>query len=328
MDKMKTNYMGLELKNPIVVGACSLSKSIDSIKKIEEAGAGALVIKSLFEEQVQIERAGFETDRTEFDEQFSEAASMFPRVEHGGPKEFLYWVARARQEVSMPLIASLNAVKTETWVEYARHLAETGVDGLELNFYSQPLDPAVSGADIEKAELEAFTKVREAVDLPIAVKLHPHYTSLFHTVTSFDRAGANAVVLFNRLFQPDINIETEQEVNKLRLTHGGVGGASLRWAGLLSGRVGASIAASTGVESGDDAVKMILAGADAVQVVSALYRNGVTHIQAVLRHLSSWMDSKGYTSIADFKGKLSKERSENPWALERAQYVKGLIGFD
>jgi dihydroorotate dehydrogenase (fumarate) len=328
MDSLKTTYMGLELANPVVVGACSLSKSVDSIKKIEEAGAGALVIKSLFEEQVQLERASFEADRTEHDHQFPTAVTMFPEVEHAGPKEFLYWVEKTRKEVSLPLIASLNAVGEQTWVDYAKQLAETGVNGLELNFYSQPLDFKISGADIEKAELDIFKKVRAAVDIPIAVKLHAQYTSLFHTVNAFDRAGANAVVLFNRFFQPDINIETEEEVHKLRLTHGGGGGTTLRWTGLLSGGLNADIAASTGIESGEDAIKMILAGANAVQVVSALYRNGVSHIQTILSDMSAWMEGKGYKTISDFRGKLSKERSDNPWALERAQYVKGLIGFD
>jgi len=219
MADLRTKYMGIELKNPFVVGACSLSKQVDTIRQLEAAGAGALVIKSLFEEQIQLENAAWQEKLSEHDDLYAEAVNLFPKLPHAGPKEHLHWIAETRKAVELPLIASLNAVHDETWVEYARKLAETGVQGLELNFYSLPLDPAISGAEIEKRELDAFAKVRAAVKIPLAVKLHPYYTNVLQVATAFDRAGANAIILFNRLFQPDISIEAEAERGALTLTH-------------------------------------------------------------------------------------------------------------
>ena len=190
MANLETNYLGIKLKNPLVVGACSLSKNIDTIKQIEAAGAGGLVIKSLFEEQVQLERASFEKELGQYDALYAEAVDIFPKIEHGGPKEHLFWVSEAKKAVKIPLFASLNAVTQEVWVDYARRLAETGVDGLELNFYSPPLSPDRSGHDLEQQELETFSKVREAVKIPLAVKLHPYYTNIFHLARAFDSRGA------------------------------------------------------------------------------------------------------------------------------------------
>jgi dihydroorotate dehydrogenase (fumarate) len=320
--------MGIELKNPIVVGACSLSKQIDTIRQIEAAGAGALVIKSLFEEQVQLERASFEDTLAGYDELYAEAVHLFPKVAHGGPKEHLYWVAETKKKVSLPLIASLNAVHEEVWVDYAKQLADTGVDGLELNFYSLPLDPSITGGDIEKRELDTFAKVRAAVKIPLAVKLHPYYTNLYHVATAFDRLGANAIVLFNRLFQPDLSLESESERATLTLSSSADSLTTLRWTALLHGKMGASIVSSTGVMTGRDVAKMILAGATAVQVVSTLYKSRVTHLGEMLASLTAWMNEKGYATLADFRGKVSKKNVKDPWAFERGQYIKALLGFD
>jgi len=328
MADLRTKYMGIELKNPIVVGACSLSKQIDTIRQIEAAGAGALVLKSLFQEQIQLEHGKLEDELSQFEELYAEAITLFPNVEHGGPKEHLYWVAEAKKACSIPLIASINAVSDEAWGEYAVKLAETGVDGLELNFYSLPLDPEISSSEIEKRELEIFTQIRAAVKIPIAVKLHPFYTSMFHVATAFDRAGANAVILFNRLFQPDLSIERAEEFPRLVLSDSTDSFIPLRWAALLHGRVKADIISATGIMTGRDAIKMIMAGATAVQVVSTLYRNKVTHIGEMLAEINTWMDGKGYKSLADFRGQASKKNVKDPWAFERGQYIKALLGFD
>ena len=328
MADLRTNYMGIELRNPIVVGACSLSKQIDTIKQIEASGAGALVLKSLFEEQIQLDRGKLEDELSEHEELYAEAVTLFPKIQHGGPGEHLYWMAEAKKATSMPIIASINAVSDEAWAEYAVKVAETGVDGLELNFYSLPLDPEQTSSDIENNEIAIFTQVREAIDIPIAVKLHPYYTNMMHVATAFDRAGANAVVLFNRLFQPDISIERAQEVAGLSLSDSRNASVPMRWAGLLHGRLKADLISATGIMTGRDAIKMIMAGATAVQVVSTLYKNGVTHIEEMLSELSTWMDGKGYKSLADFRGQASKKNVKDPWAFERGQYIKALLEFD
>lgn len=328
MANLQTTYMGLQLKNPIVVGACSLSKRIDTVKQIEAAGAGALVLKSLFEEQVQLERAEYEAELSQYDEMYAEAVNLFPKVQHGGPKEFLFWVKEARKAVSMPLIASLNAISESVWVDYAKQLAETGVDGLELNFYSPPLDPSIAPGAVEQQEFDAFAKVREAVKIPLAVKLHPYYTNMFYTASEFAKRGADALILFNRLFQPDLNVEELSERQALVLSQPTDSLVPLRWTALLHGKVDADLISSTGITTGKDVAKMVLAGATAVQVVSAIYRNKVTHISAMLEELSGWMDSKGYSSLADFRGQVSKQKVKDPWGFERAQYIKALLGFD
>lgn len=328
MADLRTNYMGIELANPIVVGACSLSKQIDTIRQIEAAGAGALVVKSLFEEQVQLERSSYEDELARFDELYAEAVHLFPKLPHAGPKEHLYWIEQARKAVSMPLIGSLNALSPDTWVEWARRLQDTGVNGLELNFYSLPLGPEIPSSEMEKRELETFAKVRAAVKIPLAVKLHPYYTNLYRVATEFDRAGANALVLFNRLFQPDLSLESEAERAVLNLSSSADSHLALRWTALLRGKLRADLVASTGISSGRDALKMILAGANSVQVVSALYRNRVNYLGDILAEMRTWMDGKGYAKLDDFRGKASKENVKEAWAYERGQYIKALLGFD
>jgi len=328
MANLSTSYLGIELENPIVVGSCSLSKKVETIKQIEEAGAGAVVLKSLFEEQVQLEQEALRQELERYQDLYAEAQSLFPAVEHGQPKEHLYWVERSKKAVSIPVIASLNAVYEPTWVDYATQLADTGVDALELNFYTVPLNPDQTAADIEGRELAIFEKVRAAVKIPIAVKLHSHYTHLLNVARAFDERGADGVILFNRLFQPDIDVETEQERQTRVLSTGGGSSASLRWTGILHGQVKGDIIASTGIASGEDAVKMLLAGATAVQVVSALYANGIKHVGTIKEELTAWMDKKGYAKLDDFRGKASKQNVADPWAFERAQYLKALLGFD
>jgi dihydroorotate dehydrogenase (fumarate) len=328
MADLTTKYMGIEIKNPLVVGACALSKNVDNIKQLEAAGAGALVIKSLFEEQVQLESSDFDNMLEQYDDLYAEAVNLFPKMEHGGPKEHLYWVKEAKKAVSMPLIASINAVSEDIWVDYARQLADTGVDGLELNFYTQPRDYMLSSSDLEKRELEIFSKIKEAVKLPLAVKLHPFYTNVFQVASSFDRAGASAIVLFNRLFQPDINIEKQEESSALVLSDSRDLFLPLRWTALLYEEVKADLIGNTGILNGKDAIKMILAGANAVQIVSTLYKNKFTHIGVMLEEISNWMDNKGFSSLADIRGRVSKKQVKDPWSFERAQYIKALLGFD
>jgi len=328
MADLRTTYMGVPLANPIVVGSCSLSKSIDSIKRLEQAGAGGLVVKSLFEEQVQLEEEEFRTRLGALDLGFSEAVSMFPKMKDGGPKQHLYWVEQARKAVKMPLFASLNCVSRVAWGDYAKQLEGTGVNGIELNFYSPALDPEIAASDIEKREISILEGVRAAVKIPIAVKLHPHYTSLMNVVSRMETAGANAFVLFNRLLQPDIDPDSLTRYSSVSLSSPGESLLPLRWVAMLHDRVKADLVATTGIWTGRDVAKMVLVGAKAVQVVSVIYREQAGHIGKMLGELASWMDAHGFANLDAFRGKLGQKQGVDAWSFARGQYIKALVGVD
>jgi dihydroorotate dehydrogenase (fumarate) len=328
MADLKTTYMGIPLANPLVVGACSLSKNIDSIKALEAAGAGGLVIKSLFEEQIQIEEDDFERKLAAHDHTDSEAQSFFPQLRHGGPKEHVFWVKEARKAVKFPLFASLNCINGGSWVEYAKQLADTGVNGLELNFYSPALSPDVLSGDIEKMEADVVAQVRVAVKLPIAVKLHPYYTSLMNVAARFEKAGAGALILFNRLFEPDIDVDAVAKKAGYRPSESHDSLVALRWIGLLAKRSKADLVGSTGVGSGKDIARLILAGANSVQAVSALLKNHGASVQKILGELDAWMTEHKFANLAAFRGKLAGSKDSDAWSYERGQYIKAIVGID
>ncbi len=325
MADMTTQYMGIKLKNPIIVGASELTANMDKIKKIEDAGAAAIVIKSLFEEQIQLERMKLDEDLTKYDNINAEMVTLYPKMEHAGPAEHLMWVRRTKEAVKIPVIASLNAVTKETWIEYARQLADTGVDGLELNFYATPSDFKVSAADIEREQITILREIRKKISLPISVKLSPFYTNPLQFIASLDKEKVNAYVIFNRFFQPEIDVEKEKNRFPFNLSEQIDNRLPLRFVALLSGNVKADICASTGIFEGKDVVKMLLAGAGCVQVVSTLYRNRIEHLGKMLKDIQTWMDDKGYATINDYKGNLSRKNSGDPWAYKRAQYVSILM---
>lgn len=325
MTNLKTNYMGLELKNPIVVGANNLVTNIDSLKQMEEAGAAAVVFKSLFEEQIQLETAQMDDEMDEYAERHAEMTSLFPTLEHAGPREHLMNVQNAREALSIPLIASLNAIYSETWLEYAKLLEDKGVNGLELNFYSVPRNPDVSGEDIIKDQIEILKKVKSSISIPVSVKLSPFYANPLNVISRMDKTGVDAFILFNRIFQNEIDLENEKFVVDFPLSEAYENKLPLRYAGLLYGQVNASIVSNTGIQQGSDAVKMILAGADAVQVVGTLYKNKVQHISKMLKDIEAWMEGKGYKSLKDFRGKLSNKEINDPFIYKRAQYVDLLL---
>jgi dihydroorotate dehydrogenase (fumarate) len=325
MSGLKTTYMGIELDAPIVVAASSISSLIDRVKLAEQAGAGLLVIRSLFEEQIQMEALRMEDQLAVGADSFPEALNYFPDMEHGGAQEHLMWVEKTRQEVKLPLIASLNAVSPGSWIDYARQLESTGVDGLELNVYAVASNPKYAGADIEKTLYETVEAVKAEVKLPVAVKLSPFYTSVANVVNELDQRGADAVVLFNRFLQPDIDLGTESLKQEMVYSSNEELKLPLRWVALLYGRVKTDLALNTGVHSGLDAAKAILAGAQIVQVASALLKNGIPYLSTMLRELEGWMEAQGYEQLDDFRGKLSQKKVDDPFAFERAQYVKLLL---
>jgi dihydroorotate dehydrogenase (fumarate) len=307
------------------VAASSISSLLDRIKLAEQAGAGLLVIRSLFEEQIQMEALRMEDQLAVGADSFAEALSHFPDMEHGGAQEHLMWVEKTRQDVELPLIASLNAVSPGSWIEYAKQLESTGVDGLELNVYAVATNPKQTGADIEKTLYETVEAVKAEVKIPVAVKLSPFYTSVSNVVAELDKRGADAVVLFNRFLQPDIDLETESLKQEMVYSSAEELKLPLRWVALLYGRVKADLALNTGVHSGMDAAKAILAGAQIVQVASALLENGIPYLSTMLRELEGWMEAQGYEKLDDFRGKMSQKKVDDPFAFERAQYVKLLL---
>jgi dihydroorotate dehydrogenase (fumarate) len=325
MDGLTTTYMGLSLANPLVVAASSISAHVDLIKLAEDVGAGALVIRSLFEEQIQLDQQHFDDLLMRGSDSFAEATTLFPKVRYGGPKEHLMWVERSRKAVKMPLIASLNAVSPGAWTHYARQLAETGVDGLEINYYVVAADPQRTGSDVERALFEVVESVVSEVTIPVAVKLSPFYTSTANVVHELEKRGAKAVVLFNRFLQPDIAPDLESLSHEMVFSTQSELKLPLRWIALLYGRTTMDLALSTGAHTGKDVIKALLAGATVVQTAAALLQNGVPYLSTMLFHLQTWMAEKGYDSLDDFRGNLSQKHCDDPFAFERAQYVKLIL---
>jgi len=327
MSDLRTSYMGLSLKNPLIVGSSPLSARVDKILALEAAGASAVVLKSLFEEQVRIDADAFEQDLARYNETSAEATSMFPRLEHAGTRTHVYWVKEARKAVKIPLIASVNCLTEMQWAEYAKALEGAGVDGIELNLYSPSRDMSTTAAQIEDREVGILDQVRKAVKIPIGVKLHPFYTNLPNVVKRFQDAGANGFVMFNRLFQPDIDVDQEIKRARFHDTDSNDALLSVRWTALLSGQLSAGIAASTGISNGRDMAKVILAGARATQVVGVLLREKPAHIGRMLEELTAWMKLHGYKNIEGFRGKLARVNPSESWNFSASQYVEGLIGL-
>lgn len=325
MADLSTTYMGIPLKNPLVVAASSISGMIDRVKLAEQAGAGALVIRSLFEEQIMFDALKFDEALAVGSESFAESLSYFPKMKHGEADEHLMWVEKTKKAVTMPVIASLNAVSPGAWTKYARQLEGTGIDGLELNMYAVAADIGKPGPAIEAELYDVVQAVRQEVRLPIAVKLSPFYTSTANVAAELGRRGANALVLFNRFLQPDIDPLTETLQSEMVLSSPAELKLPLRWIALLYGRVQTDLALSTGAHSGLDVAKALLAGATVVQTASALIRNGVPYLSTMLRELEAWMGEKGYESPGEFRGKLSQQQALDPFAFERAQYVRLLL---
>jgi dihydroorotate dehydrogenase (fumarate) len=304
MANLSTKYMGLNLKNPVIVGASNLVKEIDNIKKMEEAGAAAIVFKSLFEEQIELERLQLSEELNQYNERHAEMISLFPDIEHAGPTEHLMHLRKA---------------------DYAKAIEQTGVNAIELNFYSVPGDFKKEEKAIVNEQLDIINHVKKNMKIPVSVKLSPFYTNVLNVIQVMYFEGVDGFVLFNRLFQPDINIEKEEHHFPYHLSNEDDNRLALRYTGLLYGEINGSICANTGIFTGKDVIKMLLAGADCVQVVSTLYKNGISQITKMLTEIETWMEQKNYNTIDSFRGKLSKKQMKDPLAYKRAQYVDILM---
>jgi dihydroorotate dehydrogenase (fumarate) len=325
MANLSTNYMGLNLKNPIIAGASNFVKDIDNIKKIEDAGAAAIVYKTLFEEQIELERLQLSEELNQYNERHAEMISLFPDIEHAGPAEHLMHLRKTVEAVTIPVIASLNCTFGETWVEYAKAIEETGVNAIELNFYSIPGDFKKEEKAIVNEQLDVVNQVKKSLRIPVSVKLSPFYTNVLNLVQMMYFEGVDGFVLFNRLFQPDIDIEKVEHHFNWHLSNPDDIRLPLRYVGLLYGEIHGSICANTGIYNGADVIKMLLAGADCVQVVSTLYKHGFGQITKMLSEITDWMDRKKYEDINSFRGKLSKKNMKDPFVYKRAQYVDILM---
>jgi dihydroorotate dehydrogenase (fumarate) len=323
MADLRTHYMGVELKNPIIIGASNIVTDPENLIRIERAGAAAVVYKSLFEEQVQLENLEMYERKTEYTERNAEMVNLFPVSISGTSdiNEHLDALRKAKETVRIPVFASINAILDDTWIEYAKMIEEIGVDGLELNFYSVPQKTATGYEDIEMKLINILRNVKASVKIPVSVKLSSYHTNLLKYISDLDNAGVDAFVLFNRLFQPDIDIHSEEFHFPYSLSNSEDNRLPLRYAGMLYGNTKASICTNTGIMNGSDVIKMLLAGADCVQIVSTLYLNQIEVVRSMLIEIGKWMDSKGYTSLNDFRGKLSKKNSGNKLPYHRSQYM-------
>jgi dihydroorotate dehydrogenase (fumarate) len=325
MADLSTKYLGLSLKNPIIVGASNLSADLNKLKQLEEAGASAVVYKSLFEEQIQLDSMQLDEELTEFDERHPEMIKTHPDIEHAGPQEHLNELKKTKEALNIPVIASLNAIYKETWKEYAKKIEDTGVDALELNFYSIPHSFDKDATAIEEEQLHILEEVKKTVSIPVSVKLSPFYTNALDVIRNMDQRKVDGFVLFNRFFEPDINIDKEEHSFPFNLSRERDYKLSLRFAGLLYDQIQGDVCSSTGIFNGSDAIRLILAGASVVQTVSSIYINKIGHLTTMLQDMEKWMDKKGYKTLDDFRGKLSRARISNPFVYKRAQYVDILM---
>ena len=322
---LSVKYMGITLKNPVIVGANNLVSNVESLKQMEDAGASAIVFKSLFEEQLHMENLEYSNFIDEYIAQNSDETSPYPDLDVSGPKEYLFKLKKAKEILNIPLFASLNAVYDISWVDYAKQIEAIGVDGIELNFYTLPKEMESAEIDFVNWQFEIVKKIKESIKIPVAIKLSSFYNNPLAVIKRMDDMGADAFVLFNRFFQPDIDLEKEEMVFPYNLSSTGDYGLALRFAGLLYDRIDANICSSTGIFTGKDVAKLIMAGADTVQVVSVLYKEGIHHIENILKELADFMKNKGYNKLDDFRGKLSQARINDPFAYSRAQYLDFLV---
>lgn len=330
MTSLKTDWLGLKLRNPLVVSSSSLTDSVEKLQALQEAGAGAVVLKSLFEEQLDLEskRIGESVEAT--DDLSAEGQRYFQGIDwEVSTREYLRLIEGAKRALSIPVVASLNCRHKGSWGAYAEQIEAAGADALELNIYDIPVDPEKTGAQVEAECLEAVSEARAAVKLPLNVKLSPFFSSLPNFAREVARRGANGVSLFNRFYQPSLDLENLSTLGRLALSRTEDSLLPLRWIALLYGRVsGLELAATTGVHDGKTALKMIAAGARVAMVCSALFKNKVRHLGEMLSEMEGWLEEKEYASVDDLRGALSQAKCPAPADFERAQYIRMLVGFE
>ena len=326
---LTTSYMGLALKNPFVASASPLSENVDTIRRLEDHGASAVVLFSLFEEQIRHDRDAMEHFMGLGTESFGEALSYFPEVDDYdvGPAQYLELIRKASAAVDIPVIASLNGVTERGWVDFAKDMQNAGANGIELNVYYIPTEMYRTGAQVEQQYLDVLRAVKAAVTIPVAIKVGPYFSSFAHMAGQLDGAGADALVLFNRFYQPDFDIETRAVVPSLSLSKPEEMRLPLLWIALLHGRVKASLAATTGVHSPVEAIKYVMAGADVVMSTSAVLQQGPAFLTRLVADVSGWMEKKGYASVAQMRGSMSQQSIPDSTAFVRGNYIRVLESY-
>ncbi|RUL85632.1 dihydroorotate dehydrogenase-like protein [Tautonia sociabilis] len=326
---LSTRYLGLDLAHPIVVSACSLGFDLGNLKRMEDAGASAIVLPSLFEEQIVHDQLAVHEFYEFTSEKFPEALSFFPEMndDNTGPEAYLRLVESAKRSLGIPVIGSLNGNSTGGWIRYAKLIQDAGADALELNVYRVVTDSHDDAIAVEAQDLELVTEVCRSVSIPVAVKIGPYFSSLPNFAVRLAGAGASGLVLFNRFYQPDIDLETLRVVPRLVLSTSDEVRLPMRWIAVLYGRVRASLAATTGVHEPQDVLKLLLAGADATMVASALYRRGIGHLKVLVEGTRAWLEERDYLSVGQMKGSISQINAPDPEAFERANYIKTLVNY-
>jgi dihydroorotate dehydrogenase (fumarate) len=329
MTDLSTTYLGLQVRTPLVASASPLSQELDRIRRLEDAGASAVVLYSLFEEQLRQESLELDYHLSAGTESFAESLTYFPQPGefHTGPEGYLNHIRKVKDAVDIPVIASLNGSTLGGWTSYARQMEEAGADAIELNIYFVPADFDLSAADVEQVYLDIVRAVKITVQVPVAVKLNPFFSNLANMAKRLDAGGADGLVLFNRFYQPDIDIEELEVKPNVLLSTSQALRLPLTWIGILYGRIKASLAATSGVHRAEDVVKMLLVGADVTMLCSALLRNGVNHLRHVEGGLREWMENHEYESVRQMQGSMSQLRCPDPGAFERAQYMRAVKGL-
>ncbi|NWF62081.1 MAG: dihydroorotate dehydrogenase-like protein [Fischerella sp.] len=323
---LTTTYMGMTLRSPLVPSASPLSEDIDNIKRMEDAGAAAVVMHSLFEEQITLERYELHHHLTYGTESFPEALTYFPEPANFrvGPEEYLNHIRKAKEKVGIPIIASLNGSSVGGWTDYARLIQQAGASAVELNIYYVPTDIELTSEQIEQTYINILQAVKAAVTIPVAVKLSPYFTNMANMAKRLDNAGADGLVLFNRFYQPDINLENLEVQPNVLLSTPQAMRLPLRWVAILYGRINASLAATSGIHNARDVLKMLMAGANITMLCSVLLREGINHIRCIEQEMRTWMEKHEYESVQLLQGSMSQKNCPDPSAFERSQYMKAL----
>ena len=327
---LRTTYMGLNLKTPLVVSACQpLTDDIGKIRKIEDAGAAAVVLYSLFEEQLRLESQELDHHLAAGADSYAEALSYFPTEEdyHLGPSEYLEHIRKAKAAVKIPVIASLNGNTLGGWTDFAKQIEQAGADALELNIYNIPTDLNLSGAAVEQTYVDVVKAVKGSVKIPVAVKLSPFFSNMANMAKKFDDTGVNGLVLFNRFYQPDLNLEELEVQPSVLLSTPQALRLPLRWLAILHGKIRADLAGTSGVHTAQDVLKMLMAGANCTMIASALLMRGVDHLRTMEQGLREWMEQHWYESVEQMQGSMSQLKCPNPSAFERAQYMRAITSF-
>lgn len=324
MEKSATTYMGLKLKNPIIVGSCPLTSTLDGLKRCEDAGAGAVVVKSIFEEQIDSQSAQIIKQSREFIAHADGADFIEESSRNFYIDNYLSLIEKATAEIDIPVIASVNCRSLGGWIDYVDRFSAIGADGVEINQYILPSNMKVPSSEIESEYIEVVSSLREKTSLPISLKIGPHFSSLAYMIKKFDEMNINGYVLFNRFYQPDIDIKKMELKPKVNFSNEQDYGQALQWTALLSAYLNGDICASNGVHNGEALIKLLLSGAKAVQVVTAVIKQGLPVIGQMQKTLDDWMDKNNYSSLVDFRGTLAHKRLDEPAVWERSQYMKSL----